>query len=585
MNDRMTAADFHKWKGVTFTPVQSATTLYSGTGRIAGEREYTSDVGDGSYSSLIEACVSWIANAVTQALPVVVTYKGPERFGVYDRQHAAARLIRRPTYDPRLGRSYYSWIPLIQATVLSLVVDGNAYWLKRRSAINRVVQLWYVPHWMIEPYRVQGAAEYLSYYRYRFGAQSFEVPPADIVHFRDGLDPDNTLRGLSKTKMLLREIYTDEAAAQFTASLLRRHAVPGIVVAPKMPLENPADADEVQRRLDSDFTGENRGRSMALKGPADVYPYGFSPEQMKLGDIRDIPEERVSVSTGVQAAVVGFGAGLQSTKVGATMAELVDLSWQNGALPRTRLIAAEATEQLLPDFGENSEDTQIEFDTTHVPIMADYHFKVAQKHELLVKGGIETRSQAKQAMGMKTVPDDDVYVLQAGVTMVNPDGTPVYEPPKSEPAPAAVPAPAAALALPSGDTTPAKGLTAREHEVAELVVKAMTNRQISEQLVISERTVDRHLENIMSKLDLTSRTQLAEWAQNAKVEDLGELKGEVKRLADEVMHRPEPAPQPAPIVNITVPPTPRRQVTKEVVRDVDGRITQVIETEEDLRGA
>lgn len=495
MDNRMTASELHKWKGVTFTPVQSATTLYSGSGRIAGEREYSSDVGDGTYSSLIEACVSWIANAVTQTLPVVVSYKGPERFGVFDRQHPAARLIRRPTYDARLGRSYYSWIPLIQATVLSLVVDGNAYWLKRRSGIGRVVQLWYVPHWMIEPYRIQGETQFLSYYRYRVGSQSYEVPSTDIVHFRDGLDPENIMRGLSKTKMLLRELYTDQAAAQFTASLLRRHSVPGIIVAPKMPLENPDDADEVQRRLDQDFTGDNRGRSMALKGPADVYPYGFSPDQMKLGDIRDIPEERVSVSTGVQAAVVGFGAGLQSTKVGATMAELVDLSWQNGALPKIRLIGAEATEQLLPDFGENSEDTQIELDTTSVPIMADYHYKVAQKHELLVKGGIETRGQAQRALGQKSTNADNVYVLQAGVTIVDPDGKPMYTPPKPPPptAPATLPALDRAQTKPAPPGNVKVALTDRQSDIAELLDAGVVQKKIASDLGVSERTVAREV--------------------------------------------------------------------------------------------
>lgn len=486
----MTVADRIKmaWKGFTFTPIN--TPLWGGQ-RMAGERDYASDVGDGTGSSLIEACVSWIANAVTQSLPVVVNYKGPDRFGVIDRQHPAARLIRRPTYDPRLGRSYYSWIPLIQATVLSLVVDGNAYWLKRRSGIGRVVQLWYVPHWMIEPYRFQGASEFISYYRYRVGGQTFEVPPTDIVHFRDGLDPENILRGLSKTKLLLRELYTDEASARFTASLLRKHAVPGLIVTPKMSLENPEDADDVKRRIDTEFTGDGRGGTVVLKGPADLTPYGFSPEQMKLGDIRDIPEERVSVSTGVQAAVVGFGSGLQSTKVGATMSELVDLSWQNGALPRVRLIAAEASEQLLPDFGENSEDTQIELDTSQVPIMADYHYKVAQKHELLMKAGLEMRSTAMRAFGMSAASVDDVYVLPSGTTIVKPNGEPLFTPkPPPPPAPPAIPPPPTTPALPP----PAKSaLTDRQADIAEMLGAGVVQKKIAADLGISERTVAREV--------------------------------------------------------------------------------------------
>ena len=55
------------------------------------------------------------------------------------------------------------------------------------------------------------------------------------------------------------------------------------------------------------------------------------------------------------------------------------------------------------------------------------------------------------------------------------------------------------------------GLTA-EREVAALVAQGMSNHDISVTLVLSERTVDTHVGNILSKLDLSSRTQIATWA-------------------------------------------------------------------------
>ena len=51
-------------------------------------------------------------------------------------------------------------------------------------------------------------------------------------------------------------------------------------------------------------------------------------------------------------------------------------------------------------------------------------------------------------------------------------------------------------------------LTAREQEVAALVVAGMSNRQIAERLFISRRTVDAHLEHIFGKLAITSRVML-----------------------------------------------------------------------------
>jgi DNA-binding NarL/FixJ family response regulator len=61
----------------------------------------------------------------------------------------------------------------------------------------------------------------------------------------------------------------------------------------------------------------------------------------------------------------------------------------------------------------------------------------------------------------------------------------------------------------SGDEPPDAPLTRREREVAELVGRDLTNRQIAKELVLSERTVEKHVANILKKLGLHSREQVA----------------------------------------------------------------------------
>jgi DNA-binding NarL/FixJ family response regulator len=56
------------------------------------------------------------------------------------------------------------------------------------------------------------------------------------------------------------------------------------------------------------------------------------------------------------------------------------------------------------------------------------------------------------------------------------------------------------------------GLTERECEVAVLITQGKSNREIAEQLTITERTVETHVRNILTKLELTSRTHIAVWA-------------------------------------------------------------------------
>jgi non-specific serine/threonine protein kinase len=64
-------------------------------------------------------------------------------------------------------------------------------------------------------------------------------------------------------------------------------------------------------------------------------------------------------------------------------------------------------------------------------------------------------------------------------------------------------------------TTPAAldlaQLTRREREVAALVAQGMSNKDIAAKLVIARRTAENHIQNILTKLGLTSRTQIAAW--------------------------------------------------------------------------
>jgi DNA-binding CsgD family transcriptional regulator/tetratricopeptide (TPR) repeat protein len=54
-------------------------------------------------------------------------------------------------------------------------------------------------------------------------------------------------------------------------------------------------------------------------------------------------------------------------------------------------------------------------------------------------------------------------------------------------------------------------LTARERQVASMIARGMSNKDIADTLTISRRTVDGHVERILRKLDFSSRTQVASW--------------------------------------------------------------------------
>jgi predicted ATPase/DNA-binding NarL/FixJ family response regulator len=65
--------------------------------------------------------------------------------------------------------------------------------------------------------------------------------------------------------------------------------------------------------------------------------------------------------------------------------------------------------------------------------------------------------------------------------------------------------------LTQAQVEPAGPLTPREREVAELVAQGLTNREIAAQLYLSERTAQNHVQHILTKLDLSNRSQIAVW--------------------------------------------------------------------------
>jgi DNA-binding CsgD family transcriptional regulator len=56
------------------------------------------------------------------------------------------------------------------------------------------------------------------------------------------------------------------------------------------------------------------------------------------------------------------------------------------------------------------------------------------------------------------------------------------------------------------------GLTNRERQVALLVAAGKSNREIADQLVLGERTIETHVSNILAKLGFASRAQIAAWS-------------------------------------------------------------------------
>lgn len=429
---------------------------------LGGARDARIDVGDGSGTSIVESCVNWIMTAFPEAPPALWRRRADETRERI-KTHPLLELIERPNFDPSIGRSWYSGTQLWMATLASYTVDGNAYWLKERAGRSgRVIRLWYVPHWMIEPKWPHDGSSYLSHYEYRPSGKSIEIAPNDVVHFRFGIDPENTRKGLSPLRAVLTDIGVDEEASAFTYALLRNGAVPGVIISPIDGESGPGpeEADALKLNFMRKFSGKHRGEPLVLEAPANVDTFGFSPEQMDLSALRNVAEERVTAALTMPAAVVGFGSGLHNANTNATYVELRLQAWENHLIPRGRLLATDVHDQLLSDFVAPSELHGLEFgfDLSKVRALQDDEDKKARRYAILFDSGGITRAELRSPFDLETTTADEVFKMKMSEELV-----PRENDVRDEPEPV-VPALGAGgpLALPAGAPTPAEAEAAEQ---------------------------------------------------------------------------------------------------------------------------
>jgi hypothetical protein len=277
--------------------------------------------------------------------PVVVERLKDEQWRVVP-DHALTKLLRTPN-------PFYGGRVLWMATIMDFCF-GEAFWLKVRNGEGTVVELWWVPRALITPRWDQSdPMSYLTHYDYQAGGYNKELRPEDVVHFRFGADPQNIRRGFSPLASVMRDVYIDDQASNFTAAILKNLGIIGVVFSPKTGMIPSDQAKKLKADVQNNFTADKRAQAMVLTGPMDTELLQYNLQGFDVGPLRDISEERVCAALSIQPAVVGLGTGLQQTKVGPTMKEVVKLLVGAGHRAELGVCADEMDRSLLPEFQDN----------------------------------------------------------------------------------------------------------------------------------------------------------------------------------------------------------------------------------------
>lgn len=382
---------------------------------------YKRDVGTGIGSSSIMGPVQWIQRAFSEAPLVIKRQKADSLEEI--KGHPLIELIKKPN-------PFYSGIELFWASIFSWATSGNVFWLLEKvGSTGKPVRLWWIPSWIIDVKFPQDGSEFLSGYEYKPGGKRISLDIEDVLHIRHGIDPNNPRLGISPLHSVMREVWTDDEASNFVAALLRNSGVPGIVVSPSDSDSSPqiGDVDAMKQYFKEMFTGDRRGEPIVMSGPTKVQQFGFSPQKLDLSGVRNTTEERVCVNLGIPAAVVGFGTGMQQTKVGATLTELRKLAWINGIIPLQNMFANEIKRSLLPFFESNPEQFELAFDRTNITALQEDLSAIYTRNNSAVTAGWMLVSEARERAGLN-VEDRHKIFLRPASSFETPDNSLLRDP-------------------------------------------------------------------------------------------------------------------------------------------------------------
>lgn len=411
---------------------------YGGWGFLGGTNfDYAGAVGRTAHqNSAVVAVVGWIARNFPEApVRIVRLNASPAQTGdAYIPSSATGlgamlRLLEHPN-------NWYSGVLQWMATLVDWCFTGNAYWIKVRNPnTGRVEQVWWAPSWMMEPrWDPDRDDQFIGWYEYSVEGNLYGYRPEDVVHFRDGIDPYNTRKGLSRLGSLMREIYTDDEASNMTASLMRNLGVPGVVISPANttgPMGRIADPEQVKDTFMEKFSGDKRGEPMVMSTPTEIKVLSWSPQQMDLRSLRKIPEERISAVYGVAAIVAGLGAGLDRSTFN-NFEEARKAAYTEAIIPAQRLFAAELEVQLLPEYG-NTDGTDVFFDWKMATAMQENAGDVWKRYSDAAVKGLLTRGAFKRAVGEPLQADDDVYIIPNNYLLLGPSQRPPLPQPPAPP--------------------------------------------------------------------------------------------------------------------------------------------------------
>lgn len=306
---------------------------------------------------------------------------------------------------------YYDDYALWFGIVLSLIVNGNAYWYKLRDRLGRVAGFYYLPHFAVRADNSdnnESKTKLITGYIYSGDGSEQKIAVEDIIHFRFGIDPADMRYGLSPLGGVLRDVVGDNAAGNYAAALLENFGVLSLLVSPKSEDGGEITSDQlkaVEKKLKDAGLGSSAGSIVALGLPTDVKEMGATPEKMALESLRKVPVERVLGAMGIDPMVVGLES---SSKTYSNYKEALEACVRYTVIPLKKIIAKQIKRQCL-DLDFKEEKNRVAWDYSEVWVLQDDLNELWKTGSAAYMAGVAMRSDVRRLLNLPVKPEDDVY--------------------------------------------------------------------------------------------------------------------------------------------------------------------------------
>lgn len=363
--------------------------------------DYESEAGPLWQSSIPATCLSWERRASIEA-ECVIQKRDKNGDWANAPRHRALDVLSNPN-------PFFDIYQLMDAVKFDYRLAGNAYIHKVRARSGKVVQLWWIPSWLIEPRWSEDGTAFIECYEYTINGKSYALNPRDVIHFRNGVDPRSQgRRGLSDFAAVLREVCTDNEAATIAAALCRNMGIPGVIISPKQIAEKltKAQRDDFKEQWRESFRGENAGEPFIQSIPVEITTPGFDLQQMAWDKLRKVPEERISAAFGIPAVILGLGAGLAQSNTKAGQADAREQAYESCIIPTLIYLARTLTRDLLSEFADVKQ-YRVWFDLSGVRCLQADEVALYNRLEKAAGGPFITPNEARKAAGFVPIAGAD----------------------------------------------------------------------------------------------------------------------------------------------------------------------------------